>query len=132
MIKITIIGIPTLNEGGLLSEISIHFGRSPFFTIIKFENNDIKDINVIEILGKHSGGSKTPAEIALEYGVDVLICGNLGSKAVNMLRESGIEVFSSASGKVKDAFKLWKSGMLQLADENSCSEKADKDSCNKH
>jgi predicted Fe-Mo cluster-binding NifX family protein len=125
----TIIGIPTLNEGGLLSEISMHFGRSPYFTIIKFENNEIKEISAIEILGKHSGGSKTPAEIALNSGVDVLICGNLGPKAVSMISENGIEVYSGASGKVKDAFKAWKNGMLQLADENSCNEKSDKDSC---
>ena len=58
--KITTIGIPSINEGGLLSEISMHFGRTPYFTIIKFENDEIKEINTIELVGKHSGGSKTP------------------------------------------------------------------------
>jgi len=121
--KIITIAIPTLDEGGLMSEISMHFGKSPYFTFIKFEDGEIKEVNVIEIMGKHGGGSKTPAEIMLDSGVNVLISGNLGSKAVSMLRDSGIEVFSGASGKVKDAFKEWKAGMLQLADENSCSEK---------
>ena len=45
-----------------------------------------------------------------------------------MIRDSGIEVYSGASGKVQDAFNAWKTGMLQLADENSCNEKAD--TCN--
>ena len=129
MMKITIIGIPTLNEGGLLSEISTHFGRTPYLTVIKFENDEIKEIKVIEIHGKHNGGTKTPAEIILNSGIDVLISGNLGPKAVSMLSAGDIEVFSGASGKVKDAFKAWKSGMLELANENSCNEKADKDSC---
>lgn len=129
MIKITTIGIPTVDEGGLLSNISMHFGRSPYFTIIKFEKEEIKDIYTKEVLGKHSGGTKTPAEIALNSGLDVLICGNLGPKAVAMLQNSGIEVFSGASGKTKEAFNEWKSGTLQLADENSCDEKTDKDSC---
>ena len=128
--KITTIGIPSINEGGLLSEISMHFGRTPYFTIIKYENDEIKEINTIELIGKHIGGSKTPAEIILNSGVDVLICGNLGSKAVSMLQDSGMEVYSGASGKVQDAFKAWKTGMLQLADENSCNEKSDKDTCN--
>jgi predicted Fe-Mo cluster-binding NifX family protein len=123
MVKITIISIPTLDEGGLLSEISMHFGKSPYFTFIKLENGEIKEINVTEIMGKHSGGSKTPAEIILNSGTDVLICGNLGSKAVSMLHNNGIEVFSGASGKVKDVLKEWKSGTLQLADENSCNQK---------
>ena len=62
MIKITIIGVPTLNNKGLLSDISMHFGRTPYLTTIKIEDNKIKDIDTIEILGKHTGGSKTPAE----------------------------------------------------------------------
>ena len=46
-----------------------------------------------------------------------------------MLQNSGMEVYSGASGKVEDAFKAWQTGMLQLADENSCNDKADKNSC---
>lgn len=129
MIKISTIGIPTLNNGGLLSDISMHFGRTPYLTIIKIENDEIKDIDTIEIQGKHTGGSKTPAEIISNSGVDVLLCGNLGPKAVSMLQNSGMEVYSGASGKVEDAFKAWQTGMLQLADENSCNDKADKNSC---
>jgi predicted Fe-Mo cluster-binding NifX family protein len=129
LIKITTIGIPTLNEGGLLSDISMHFGRTPYLTIIKIENDEIKDIDTTEIQGKHTGGSKTPAEIISNSGVDVLLCGNLGPKAVSMLQNSGMEVYSGASGKVENAFKAWQTGMLQLADENSCNDKTDKNSC---
>ncbi|MEN4017960.1 MAG: NifB/NifX family molybdenum-iron cluster-binding protein [Methanobacterium sp.] len=100
--KITLICIPTLNEGGLLSDISMHFGKTPYFTFIKLEDGGIKSIDVIESFGKHNGGSKTPAEIILSSGANVLICGNLGSKAVSMLRDREIEVFSGASGKVKN------------------------------
>ena len=129
MIKITIIGIPTVNDEGLLSDISMHFGRTPFLTTIKIEDNEIKDINTIEVLGKHTGGSKTPAEIISTSGVNVLLCGNLGPKAVSMLQDRGIEVYSGASGKVEDALKAWQTNMLKLADENSCNDKADKNSC---
>jgi predicted Fe-Mo cluster-binding NifX family protein len=123
MMKITLICIPTLDEGGLLSDISMHFGKTPYFTFITIEDDEIKNIDVIESFGKHKGGSKTPAELILSSKADVLICGSLGSKAVSMLRDSGIEVFSGASGKVKDALKEWKSGMLKIADETSCDEK---------
>ena len=129
MIKITTIGIPTLNEGGLLSDISMHFGRTPYLTIIKIENNEMKDIDTIEIQGKHTGGSKTPAEIISNSGVDILICGNLGPKAVSMLQNSGMDVYSGGSGKVEDALKEWQTGLLQLANENSCNNRADKNSC---
>jgi predicted Fe-Mo cluster-binding NifX family protein len=118
--KITVICIPTLNEGGLLSEISMHFGKSSYFTFIKLENGEIIEINVIESAGKHNGGSKTPAEIIIDSGVDVLICGGLGTRAISMLRDDGIEVFSGASGKVRDVIKEWKIGFLPITDENVC------------
>ncbi len=121
--RITVICIPTLNEGGLLADVSMHFGKTPYFTFIKLEDGEIKDINVEESFGKHGGGSKTPAEIIIGSGADVLICGNLGPKAVLMFREKGVKVFSGASGQVKEAFKAWKNGELSEADENSCNEK---------
>ncbi len=91
----------------------MHFGKTPYFTFIKFENGEINGINVIESVGKHKGGSKTPAEIIMDSKADVLICGNLGSKAISMLRNNEIEVFSGgSSGKVRDAIKEWKIGFF--------------------
>jgi predicted Fe-Mo cluster-binding NifX family protein len=120
----TIICIPTLNEKGLLSDISMHFGKAPYFTFIKYEDGEIKNVDVIESFGKHKGGSKTPAEIISNKNVNVLICGNLGPKAVSMLKENGIEVFAGANGKVKNILKEWELEKLSIAGENSCKEKA--------
>lgn len=120
--KITLICIPTLDESGLLSEVSIHFGKSPYFTLIELEGDEIKDISAIESISRHKGGSKTPAEIIIDSGANVLICGGLGSKAISMLQDKGIKVFSGASGEVKDVIKEWKLGMLSIADEGSCGE----------
>lgn len=124
MMEITLLCVPTLDQRGLLADISVHFGKTPFFTFIKYDDGKIKDVNVIETHGKHKGGSKTPAEIILDSGADILICGNLGTKAVHMLRESETEVFSGASGTVKDTLREWRMGNLKFADENSCDEKA--------
>ena len=123
MMKITVICIPTLDQRGLLSDISMHFGKTPYFTFVKLDDGEIKDVDVVESFGKHKGGSQTPAEIILNTGADILICGNLGPKAVYMLRDSEIEVFSGASGTVKEILREWRNGKLSFADENSCNEK---------
>jgi len=120
MVKVTLICVPTLDEGGLLSEVSIHFGKSPYFTLIELEKGEIKEINVTKSTGRHRSGSKTPAEIIIGSRANVLICGNLGPKAISMLRNSEIEVFSGASGKVKDVIKEWKRGMLSVTDKSPC------------
>lgn len=120
--KITIICIPTLDESDLSSEISMHFGKTPYLTLIKLENDEIKELNVIESTSRHKGGTKTPAEIIIDSRANILICGGLGSKAISMLQNRGIEVFSGASGKVKDVIKKWKMGMLPIDTEGSCEE----------
>jgi len=119
----TKICIPTIEKEGLNSNISLHFGKTPYFAFLKEKNGEIEDIIFIESGGKHIGGSLTPAEIILNSDADILICGNLGSKAVNMLQKNNVKVFSGANGSVKEIFEQWKNEKLMVADKNnSCSE----------
>ena len=112
-----------MEKNGLNSNISLHFGKTPYFAFLKEKNGEIGDIIFIESGGKHNGGSLTPAEIILNSEANILICGNLGSKAVNMFQKHDIQVFSGANGNVQEAFEQWMNGKLSVADENSCSTK---------
>ncbi|MCK9151526.1 NifB/NifX family molybdenum-iron cluster-binding protein [Methanobacterium alcaliphilum] len=112
-----------MEKNGLTSNISLHFGKTPYFALLNEENGQIKDIQFIESRGKHGGGSLTPAEIILNSDADILICGNLGLKAVNMLQQHNIQVFSGANGNVQEIFEQWKNGNLSLAGSDSCTEK---------
>jgi predicted Fe-Mo cluster-binding NifX family protein len=112
-----------MEKNGLNSNISLHFGKTPYFAFLNEKNGEIEDISFFESKGKHIGGSLTPAEIILNSDANILICGNLGSKAVNMLQQKNVKVFSGANGTVKEIFEQWKNGKLAVADENhSCSE----------
>jgi predicted Fe-Mo cluster-binding NifX family protein len=108
-----------MQSNGLSSEIFLHFGKSPNFTLLGVEDNDIKEIKVLESLGKHLGGRMTSAEIVIQSKADILLCANLGSKAIQMLRNKGIKIFVGASGTVENAFEEWRGGNLHIADENS-------------
>ena len=69
MMKITVVCIPTLDEGGLIIRgFDALWKKSLHHVSLNYENGEIKDVNATEILGKHSGGSKTPAEIVLSSG----------------------------------------------------------------
>jgi predicted Fe-Mo cluster-binding NifX family protein len=111
--------VPSMDSHGLSSEISLHFGKSPYFTLLGVKNNEIKEIKVLESLGKHLGGRMTSAEIISQSKADILLCASLGSKAVQMLRNEGIKIFVGASGTVENTFEKWRGGNLHLADENS-------------
>jgi len=107
---------------GLNSPICPHFGKTPYLTLLKVEDGTIEDFKVFETHGRHTGGRATPAELVLINGGDVVICGSLGGKAVEMLNNSGVQVFSGANGTVIQAFQQWKNEDLKPGSLEPCTE----------
>jgi predicted Fe-Mo cluster-binding NifX family protein len=110
--------IPTMGTGGLDEEVSQHFGRAKTFTIVDIETEEVR---ALPNTGTHAGGALTPAEILASEGVDVMVVGGLGPKAVSFFEQSGIDVFVGAGGRVRDAIDAYKAGTLTRAtSENAC------------
>lgn len=110
------IGIPTQGKKGLEEQIGAHFGRVPTYTIV---NGD--EVEVIENNSMHQGGSGYPPELLDQHGVEVMLCANLGRKAVNMFSDMGIEVYVGAKGTVRNALEQYEKGKLNPANqENAC------------
>ncbi len=42
------IAVPSANDRGLDSEVSSHFGRTPFYTIVNVEDGEIREVEVIK------------------------------------------------------------------------------------
>jgi hypothetical protein len=75
--------------------------------------------------GDRHGADEGYRERPPGVGAEVLLCGRLGRRAVAMLADSGIDVYVGASGTVRDALALWRSGRLQPATvEGACQEHA--------
>jgi predicted Fe-Mo cluster-binding NifX family protein len=114
------VSIPTRDEKGLEGVVEQHFGKAPTYTIIDTET---EEVTVIPNDSEHTGGVGLPPEYLHKNGVNIMLCGGLGLKAVRMFESYGINVFVGAGGTVKDTFEAWKAGKLQNATvENSCSE----------
>lgn len=119
----TIICVPSLDQGGLKGQISQHLGKTPYFVLIKYENDRVENFEIIESRAKHVGGNMTPGEFIAGSGANKLLCGNLGPKAVQMLENAGIEVYTGASGIVIEALQDWLEGKLKPADmDSACSD----------
>lgn len=80
--------------------IDAHFGHCEYFTVFTVENNEI--VNQ-EIVSSPAGcGCKSNiAQTLADMGVKVMLAGNMGDGAVNVLHTSGIEVVRGCSGDVK-------------------------------
>lgn len=101
--------IPVMEERGMDSKVSEHFGKTPLFA---FYDDEVNELEIIKIEGRHSGGRLTPAEILVNSDADLLICANMGSKAINLLRTHGVAVLMGARGTVAETLKMLKMGEL--------------------
>lgn len=102
--------------------IDAHFGHCEYFTVFTVNNN--KEIVNQEIVSSPAGcGCKSNiAQTLADMGVEVMLAGNMGDGAVNVLHNSGIEVVRGCSGDVKAVAIEWLKG--SVADSG--------DSCHEH
>jgi predicted Fe-Mo cluster-binding NifX family protein len=106
---------------GLESPISPHFGRCPFYVFIDLdENSQISRVEAIPNAQakKHDPG-QLPAYIH-DQGVNVMISGGMGGRAVNFFHQFDISVATGASGNVQESLENYLSG--KLSGDTPCAE----------
>jgi len=110
--------VPSANNGGLEDIVGQHFGMVPTYTVLDIDNNSVE---IVENTSQHNGGVGLPPELLSKIGVNIMLCGGLGQKAVNMFCEYGIDVFIGAQGTVETAINDWKEGnLVSPTSENVC------------
>jgi predicted Fe-Mo cluster-binding NifX family protein len=94
------------------NKVDSHFGHCEYFTV--FTVNENKEIVSQDIVSSPVGcGCKSNiAETLAQLGVKVMLAGNMGQGAVNVLNRHGIEVLRGCVGNVKDVAELWLGGSL--------------------
>jgi len=102
--------------------IDSHFGHCEYFTVFTVDNNK-KELIAQETIASPAGcGCKSNiAHILSDMGVKVMLAGNMGDGAVNVLNNAGIEVLRGCSGEVKEVALKWLSGTL-MDSGDSCHE----------
>ena len=111
--------IPTNSRAGLDDKVAEHFGRPLTYT---FLNEAGKVIEIIDNTSRHGGGAGLPPELMKKHGADVLLCQDIGPRAINLCKELGIDVYvHQAANTVRDIFKLWQDNKLKQAGaEDAC------------
>ena len=82
--------------------VSAHFGRCPSYTYINIEDGKVLDQKEEPNPG-HTTGS-IPVYLN-EHNVNVIIAGGMGSRAVGLFQQFGIESVVGVSGSISDVVK---------------------------
>lgn len=90
--------------------VSVHFGRCPSFTIIDLEENVIVHTEILDNPGHHPGFLP---EFLRQKGVNCIICGGAGERALSLLKNNGINIIIGIHGKISDIIDKLVKGELQ-------------------
>ena len=102
-------------EKDLNSEVDNVFGRCPYFLVVEIENEKIQGFEAVEnISAEQTGGAGiSAAQVIAEKNVNTVITGNIGPRALDVLKQFNIEVYSG-NGKVSEVLQKFIDKKLEI------------------
>lgn len=94
---------------GLDAEAEPRFGRCPYFIIADPETLEFETMDNSAAMAA-GGAGISAAQAIVNKGVQVVLTGNCGPNAYQVLSAAGIQVVTGVSGKVKDVIEGYRSG----------------------
>jgi len=93
-------------DKNIKSNVSDVFGRCPYFIVAEIKNDKIEKTEAIknESTEQMSGAGISTAQLMAEKNVNVVITVNIGPRALDVLDQFNIEIYSG-QGVVKDVLQ---------------------------
>jgi predicted Fe-Mo cluster-binding NifX family protein len=107
------IAIAAEDGRGLRGEVSAHFGRCPYYVRVEVVGDSIARA---EVIANAHHGQHQPGVMPLYIhglGVDVIIAGGMGPRAVQIFQAMGIEVATGAAGVVGKVLEAYLRGEVR-------------------
>ena len=96
--------------------VSAHFGRCPSYTIVDIEDGRI--VGRLEISNPGHQPGFLPRFLA-DKGINAIIAGGMGPRAVELFCDNNIEVFVGISGPIDEVIEDFVAGNI-VSGESSC------------
>lgn len=87
-----------------------HFGRCPEYTIANIVNGKVENIQTVKNPGHEPG--RIP-QFLHEQGVESIICGGIGARAIGFFADFGIEVVAGIQGNVAQVLNEYAKGNVK-------------------
>jgi predicted Fe-Mo cluster-binding NifX family protein len=99
-------------QGSLTAPVDPRFGRCAYLVIVDADTMAFEALLNVGAGAMHGAGVQT-AQMVANRGVDIVITGNIGPNAYQVLSTAGIKIITGATGTVREVVERYKSGQLQ-------------------
>jgi predicted Fe-Mo cluster-binding NifX family protein len=108
--------IPVLEDRGLESRVSTHFGSAPAFMIVDTESRNCRLVGNSN--QHHAHGMCQPLAVLAGENVDGMVVGGIGMGALMKLQAAGITVYRAMHPTVGETLAAFTAGSLGPVDRN--------------
>ena len=94
------------------AQVEPRFGRCRYFLIVDTDTMNFKAISNKSDMASGGAGIQA-AQTVVKAGVEVVLTGNVGPNAFQILSTAGIMVFTGVDGTIKEVVERYKKGELK-------------------
>lgn len=102
MSETTNIAVAADDEVGLDGQVAGHFGRCRAYVVVETLGGDIRDARVVANPHMEAHRPGQVPRFVQGLGVDVILAGGMGPRAVSLFSRFGIDVATGVTGSVRD------------------------------
>lgn len=105
-----LIAIAAEDDRGLHGQVSSHFGRCPYYVLVKANGDTVAGSEVVANphFDLHQPG--VMPRFIRDTGANVIIAGGMGPRAIEMFHGFGIDVATGATGAVEEVLGAYLRG----------------------
>jgi len=108
------IAMASEDDLGLKGYLSAHFGRCPFYTVVEVQDGEVKGVEVVKNPYYMAHAPGVVPEFIRSLGVDVIIAGGMGPRAIDMFARFGIEaVTTGTSAPLEEVLRGYLEGRIR-------------------
>jgi predicted Fe-Mo cluster-binding NifX family protein len=106
------IAVAAEDETGLDGQVAGHFGRCQAYVVVKASGGQIEGSRVVPNPHAQAHQPGQMPRFIQGLGVDAILAGGMGPRAINMFAQAGIDVATGLTGTVRDVVESYLRGEL--------------------
>ncbi|NWF75641.1 MAG: cation diffusion facilitator family transporter [Nitrospirae bacterium] len=108
--------IPVKDINGLDSKVHGHFGRAPYFIILRLgnDNNEIEDFYYNEFINEKKHAGIKVIKAVIKYKIDVLFTSRVGEISFYMLKNNFVDIYKTEEGcSVREIIEKYRKNQIE-------------------